>query len=442
MPRRKQSNALPLPFPPHTPTTHQDLGPVTRIRIGHAGRGARARWHLAHVTARRLGPCGASGGGAQPPAAAAPLGEPPAHFPCGMWFARDEGDGQTARTLTRLAAGRDEHLFGASGVAPVGAAAAATASPRAGPAAAMGAGGAFPAALPVAPQRYRVTVTTSDAKGASTDANVAIVLIGTAGSSGPHALDGGGAAMFERGAADSFEVAAAVGELLAIRIGHDNSGPDPAWRLQDVVVECLGPAAGWDGSGHGGASSSAAALAAAVARPPPLRFVADRWLATGAGDGQTWVTLAPAPPAGSGAAGAEAAAAAGVVELDSGDERAGAGGGSDNCDDDDGYAHLPRAADSLQSFSPVGSRPPTRLAAATSPAATPRGGGGGARRPAARYTVRVHTADARGAGTDANVWIALAGPRGRTDPIMLVGGSNAPQDSVSVFSVCVFALLH
>lgn len=34
------------------------------------------------------------------------------------------------------------------------------------------------------------------------------------------------------GAVDEFEVVAAVGELRAVRIGHDGSGPDPAWRLQ------------------------------------------------------------------------------------------------------------------------------------------------------------------------------------------------------------------
>ena len=34
------------------------------------------------------------------------------------------------------------------------------------------------------------------------------------------------------GAVDEFEVVAAVGELRALRIGHDNTGHDPAWNLK------------------------------------------------------------------------------------------------------------------------------------------------------------------------------------------------------------------
>lgn len=44
-----------------------------------------------------------------------------------------------------------------------------------------------------------MTVVTSNAKGASTDAGVGLVLIGTAGSSGPHTLDNGDGDAFKRG---------------------------------------------------------------------------------------------------------------------------------------------------------------------------------------------------------------------------------------------------
>lgn len=37
---------------------------------------------------------------------------------------------------------------------------------------------------------------------------------------------------FERGSCCTFELEAAVGELQALRIGHDNTGLGPSWHLQ------------------------------------------------------------------------------------------------------------------------------------------------------------------------------------------------------------------
>ena len=50
------------PSPKYAPAlwVSQDLGPLVRLRIGHDGRGSRPRWHLDHVSVRRLGgsePC-------------------------------------------------------------------------------------------------------------------------------------------------------------------------------------------------------------------------------------------------------------------------------------------------------------------------------------------------------------------------------------------------
>lgn len=50
------------------------------------------------------------------------------------------------------------------------------------------------------PSIPQVTVTTSGDKGASTDAAVSLVLIGSTGSSGPHTLDNGSPGQFKRGA--------------------------------------------------------------------------------------------------------------------------------------------------------------------------------------------------------------------------------------------------
>jgi hypothetical protein len=115
---------------------------------------------------------------------------PPA---AGMWFARDEGDGQIVRLL---------NASGTPGTAAL-----------------------------AKPRQYTVTVRTGDVRGAGTDAAVFLTLYGTAGNSGALALENS-KDNFERGQVDRFTVEAAVGEVQYVRIGHDNSGVAPAWHLQ------------------------------------------------------------------------------------------------------------------------------------------------------------------------------------------------------------------
>lgn len=126
-----------------------------------------------------------------------------------------------------------------------------------------------------------------------------------------------------------------------------------------MAVECLGPVTG------------------PHSQPPqpPLRFAADRWLASDAGDGETWVTLTPVT-----------------------------GDASDAGDAASGYAkgghHPPlAAAAALQQLAPAprsgGSEEP---AAAALPAAEAIGGAGGRPGASASYTIVVHTSDIRGAG--------------------------------------------
>jgi hypothetical protein len=46
-----------------------------------------------------------------------------------------------------------------------------------------------------------------------------------------------------RGSADAFEVLdTELGDLHAVTVGHDGSGPNPAWHLERVEVQCMGPA--------------------------------------------------------------------------------------------------------------------------------------------------------------------------------------------------------
>ncbi|KAF6256823.1 hypothetical protein COO60DRAFT_1640423 [Scenedesmus sp. NREL 46B-D3] len=193
-----------------------DLGQLQRLRIGHDSKGSLPRWHLAHIAVAKKDDSMA----------------PPVTFPCGAWFAKDEADGATARVLL--------------------------------PGPLSGSGSSSAAADPKQPMRYKLEVKTSDVRGAGTDANVTVTVIGSAGSSGPHKLESS-KNDFERGSCCCFELDAAVGEVQALRIGHDNTGLGPSWHLQEVLVSSAGMA--------------------------PLQFVANRWLAVDELDGSTYVTL-------------------------------------------------------------------------------------------------------------------------------------------------------
>ena len=72
---------------------------------------------------------------------------------------------------------------------------------------------------------YRVLVSTSDIRGAGTDANVFVELKGAGGaSSGPQALKGRGN-LFESGKSDAFELLLPpLGQLASCDVWHDNSG--------------------------------------------------------------------------------------------------------------------------------------------------------------------------------------------------------------------------
>ncbi|KAL4648087.1 polycystin-1-like [Arapaima gigas] len=83
--------------------------------------------------------------------------------------------------------------------------------------------------------RYRVLVKTGWAKGSGTTAHVGVSLYGLNRSGSRH-LQRKGA--FQRNGLDDFqlETDANLGEIWKIRIWHDNTGLDPSWYLQHVVV--------------------------------------------------------------------------------------------------------------------------------------------------------------------------------------------------------------
>uniref|UniRef100_A0A8C6UTG3 PLAT domain-containing protein n=1 Tax=Neogobius melanostomus TaxID=47308 RepID=A0A8C6UTG3_9GOBI len=78
---------------------------------------------------------------------------------------------------------------------------------------------------------------TGDVKGAGTDANVFITLYGVNGDSGKRHLRQKFRNLFERGQTDRFVVEMLdLGELLRIKVEHDNSSNSSGWYLECVEV--------------------------------------------------------------------------------------------------------------------------------------------------------------------------------------------------------------
>ena len=84
--------------------------------------------------------------------------------------------------------------------------------------------------------RYKVTVITGMVKGSETDANVNVTVYGEYGRSGPWRLKQKKQS-FQAGQMDAFTLELAfLGELKAIKIGHDGKRPKQAWYLETVFI--------------------------------------------------------------------------------------------------------------------------------------------------------------------------------------------------------------
>jgi len=87
---------------------------------------------------------------------------------------------------------------------------------------------------------YLVQITTADIPTAGTDADVEIKLIGNDGESDWMGLDNYGYNDFEQGDQGSYVIRTRdIGALKTIRIRHDNSGSNPGWALEKVLVTRL-----------------------------------------------------------------------------------------------------------------------------------------------------------------------------------------------------------
>ncbi|OXB62704.1 hypothetical protein ASZ78_003064 [Callipepla squamata] len=97
---------------------------------------------------------------------------------------------------------------------------------------------------PFAQYRYLVTVFTGHRRGAATTSKVTLTLYGLEGESEPHHLSDPDTPVFERGGVDVFLLCTffPLGELQSIRLWHDNSGDNPSWYVNRVLVHDLA----WD----------------------------------------------------------------------------------------------------------------------------------------------------------------------------------------------------
>jgi hypothetical protein len=154
-----------------------DVGKVTKLKIRHDDAGFGAGWYLEQVVLINK------------------KAWKQWEFPCEQWLDKGKGDRATSREL----------LPGAID--------------------AGGSGG------------YEVAVKTGTMDHAGTDAKVSIDLIGTKGTSGEQALHNPKKNCFEAGNEDVFQVKCSdIGELLEVRIWHNNRGFGPGWFLEMVIV--------------------------------------------------------------------------------------------------------------------------------------------------------------------------------------------------------------
>ncbi|KAL5006870.1 hypothetical protein ScPMuIL_015676 [Solemya velum] len=154
---------------------------ISKIRIGHNGKGAGAGWYLDKVVVRQQG-------------------EPKYNtvFECNRWLAVDEDDGLIERDLT------------ASG------------------------------SQMLSTTSYSVYVKTGDVRNAGTDAKVHLKIFGSKNDTENLQLRNAESTSnkFERARMDHFKLEATdIGKIKKIRIGHDDSSLGAGWFLDQVVID-------------------------------------------------------------------------------------------------------------------------------------------------------------------------------------------------------------
>ncbi|XP_054673049.1 oxygen-regulated protein 1 isoform X1 [Grus americana] len=122
---------------------------------------------------------------------------------------------------------------------------------------------------------WKITVVTGDFETAGTTATVSLYAYGENKASGPIILGSGKHQLFNPNSEDTFKINLRdVGQLYKIRIGHDNSGNDPSWYLEEVRLERLVPLSDEE-----------------------ICLPIECWLAEDKGEGDTWREVAIRNPA-------------------------------------------------------------------------------------------------------------------------------------------------
>lgn len=164
------------------------IGDIRRCTICHDGWGLGAGWHLDRIKVKNI------------------IDGKTYEFPCDRWLDSASGDRQIMRDLI-------ERKKGSQRLVP-------------------GIGQGKRRHL----TKYKVIVITGMVKDSDTDANVTITFHGAHGRSGPWRLKQKQKS-FQKGQMDTFTLELAfLGELKAIKIGHDGKRPSSAWYLETVFV--------------------------------------------------------------------------------------------------------------------------------------------------------------------------------------------------------------
>ncbi|ELT98105.1 hypothetical protein CAPTEDRAFT_225952 [Capitella teleta] len=163
-----------------------DLMELTRVVVGHDGKGFGAGWYLDKVAVKP--------------------GEDAENkyvFNCGRWLDKGEDDAKIERELeiTQVIDGDED---------------------------------------PPEEGDWRILIMTSDKNNAGTDAQVTLTVFGVNGDSGPLPLGEPGGGFFEAAATDQFDIwlePEEVGKVRKIRIEHDNRHEGCGWHLNKILFE-------------------------------------------------------------------------------------------------------------------------------------------------------------------------------------------------------------
>ncbi|KAI8493666.1 Lipoxygenase y domain-containing protein 1, partial [Branchiostoma belcheri] len=159
-----------------------DVGELKKIRVSHNGKGDRPDWYLEKITLRNQD-----------------SGELSV-FILDDWISKSKGDGQLTKDIPASVGGK----------------------------------------ATIKKTTYKLSVKTSDERGAGTDANVSLILFGENGDSGELKLKESETSSnkFERNQTDVFKFSdmLSLGDLHKCRVWHDSKGFGAGWHLEYIEV--------------------------------------------------------------------------------------------------------------------------------------------------------------------------------------------------------------